>query len=85
MHELIVSPFLSEYYVLRPGQGGGLKIPHRRYAELRGSAAVGEPVPVWLAETARRAWGLDLRGRRVGEALLVRSISAFGFGRASTS
>ncbi|MFC9973864.1 radical SAM protein [Spirillospora sp. NPDC127200] len=83
MHDLIVSPFLNEYYVLRPGQGGGLKIPHRRYAELRCSAAVGEPVPVWLVETARRAWGLDLRGRRSGKALLVRPISAFGFGRAS--
>lgn len=31
MHELIVSPFLGNYLVVRPGCRNGLKIPYIKY------------------------------------------------------
>ena len=71
MHELIASPFLDDYLVLRPGSTRGLKIPHSRYLELRHAARSGEPCPPWLVEAVRRQWELDVAGRPVGPAVLV--------------
>ena len=82
MHELIVSPFLGNYIVVRPGRRNGVKIPYSKYRELTQDIP-GGIIPVWLAETACRAWDLDLSGRPVAGTVLVRSESPFGYGCAS--
>lgn len=82
VHELIASPFLEDYLVLRPGSTQGVKIPGRRYRELR-QVAAGEVCPGWLVESVRRRWGLDLSGRSLSETVLVRRPSPYGYGRAS--
>jgi hypothetical protein len=43
VHELIASPFVDDYLVLHPGSTQGLKIPDRRYPELRQVAATSSP------------------------------------------
>ncbi|MCP2337385.1 radical SAM protein [Actinomadura rupiterrae] len=83
MHELVIAPFLDDFYVLRPGRNGGLKIPYRKYAELRQAVAAGLPVPGWLARAAREAWQLDLSERQAAGVLLARSVSPLAYGRAS--
>ncbi len=62
MNELIASPFLDEYLVLRPGSTQGLKIPLHRYSRLRQAAAGGEVCPGWLSDPVQRLWGLDIVG-----------------------
>ncbi len=42
MHELIVTPFLGDYLVLRPGSPGALRLPGVKYHELARAAVVGE-------------------------------------------
>ncbi len=83
MHELIASPFLDDYLVLRPGSSRGLRIAHSKYLELRHAAGAGDPSPTWLAEAVRRQWRLDIDGRSLGEVVLVRERSPYGYGRAS--
>lgn len=84
MHELIASPFLDDYLVLRPGSGRGLKIPHHRFLKLERAAAASDACPDWLVDAARRTWvDVDLAGRPVARTVLVRSRSPYGFGRAS--
>ncbi|MGH4003596.1 MAG: radical SAM protein [Pseudonocardiaceae bacterium] len=82
MHELIVSPFVGNYIVVRPGRRNGMKIPYSRYRELT-QAVLGDIIPLWLAGAASRAWDLDLSGRPVAGTVLVRPESPFGYGRAS--
>lgn len=82
MHELIAAPFLEEYFLLRPGAVNGVKLPRARYEELT-SARAGMPCPLWITEAAREAFGLDLTGRRLAGAVLVRHPSALGYSRAS--
>lgn len=82
MHALIASQFLDEHLVVRPGHAQGLRIGELRHEELAGAS--GEFCPPWLVDAARRRWpDLDLSGRRVDEAVLVRRRSPFGYGRAS--
>lgn len=83
MYQLIVSPFLSDYVVLRPGSDRGLKISHHRYEALRRLAVTNHGLPRWLSEAASRQWGLHVTGTRACEALLVRTPSSWAFGRAS--
>ena len=82
MHELIAAPFLGEYFLLRPGAVNGVKLPRARYEELA-SAPVGMPCPPWTAGAAQEAFGLDLAGRRLAEAVLFRGLSPLGYSRAS--
>lgn len=42
MHELIVSPFLGNYIVVRPGRRNGIKIPYIKYQEFT-QVIPGEP------------------------------------------
>jgi hypothetical protein len=56
VHELIVTPFLSNYLVLRPGSQGALSLPAPCYAELARKAASGQECPGWLADATRRRW-----------------------------
>ncbi|MEU6822784.1 radical SAM protein [Streptomyces atriruber] len=83
MHDLIVSPFLDEFLVLRPGDSSGLKIQAHHYLELRHVAMARAAVPGWLRSAAHRRWGVHLGDRSAGEALLVREASPYGHGRAS--
>jgi MoaA/NifB/PqqE/SkfB family radical SAM enzyme len=82
MHELIVSPFLGTYLVLRPGQPGAVKISRARYAQLQ-SAATEAPCPEWLSDAVRDVWGADISSRPLRDAVIVRSPSPLGYGRAS--
>jgi MoaA/NifB/PqqE/SkfB family radical SAM enzyme len=83
MYQLIASPFIGDYLVVRPGQQAGVKIPRRNYLELRDAAATGAEPPQWFADVARKAWGLDLESKRVAETTIVRDQSPYSFGRAS--
>jgi hypothetical protein len=83
VRELIASPFLDDYLVLRPGSMRGLRIPHSRYLELRHAADSGDLSPDWLVDAVRQQWELDLAGRTVGGSVLVRERSPYGYGRAS--
>lgn len=78
-HEVIASPFLGDYLLVRPGSRNGVKVPRHKYAEL-GEA---QTCPDWLADASRRAWGIDLSGRPISEAVLIREETALGYGRAS--
>ena len=82
MHELIAAPFLGDYFLLRPGAVNAVKLPRARYEELA-TAPVGMPCPRWTSGAAREAFGLDLAGRRLAEAVLVRGRSPLGYSRAS--
>lgn len=83
MYEVIASPFLHDHLLVRPGSTGGLKIPLRNYVELARLAASGDQCPDWLVAAARRAWDVDLTGRSLNDAVLVRTRSEHGYGRAS--
>jgi hypothetical protein len=76
-HELIVSPFLGSHLVVRPGQRNAFKIPQSRFAQLR-AANSGEFSPDWLADAARRAWGIDIGGRPLRDCVIVRPPSQLG-------
>jgi hypothetical protein len=82
VHELIAAPFLGEYFLLRPGAVNGVKLPRSRYEELA-SATAAIPCPWWTVDAARQAFGLDLAGRPLAEAVLVRDVSPLGYSRAS--
>ncbi len=75
MHDLIVSPFLGEYLIVRPGDARGLRISNARYRELR--TAVSSPAPPWLTDASWRAWGTE------AGTILVRPESPLGYGKAS--
>jgi len=84
MHELIASPFLDEYLVLRPGHDTGVQIPLARYLELSKAARTGDDAPQWLVDAAQRAWALDLPSHRpLRDTVLVRAPSPYGMARAS--
>ncbi len=81
--ELIVSPFLDEYLVLRPGSESGIRLPARLWTELSSTADT-VPCPGWLVDAARRRWpDLDLSGRQLADVVLVRAPSGHAYGRAS--
>jgi MoaA/NifB/PqqE/SkfB family radical SAM enzyme len=73
VHDLLVSPFLGEYLILRPGDARGVKISGQRYKELSDISNA----PSWLAEVSRRAWNTD------PGVVLIRPESALGYGKAS--
>lgn len=73
MHDLVVSPFLGEFLVLRPGHVRGVRISAAKYRELCGRT----PGPSWLADASREAWNIE-----PGE-VLIRPESALGYGKAS--
>lgn len=83
MHDLIVSPFLGDHLVLRPGSAKGMKIPAHRYLELQQAAMSDAEVPTWLHRPVQDRWGLDLGRSAADTVLLVRDPSPYGHGRAS--
>ena len=81
-HQLIASPYPEGHVVVRPGCDGAVRIGAARYAELR-DAPPDAPVPGWLTEPVRAGWGTDLTGRLIGDTILVRPETAYGYARAS--
>ncbi|RSM35704.1 hypothetical protein DMA12_43045 [Amycolatopsis balhimycina DSM 5908] len=55
MFELITSPFLDDYLLLRPGSESGIRLPVRSWEQLA-STASGQLCPGWLVDAARRRW-----------------------------
>ncbi|MFJ4469639.1 radical SAM protein [Streptomyces sp. NPDC089424] len=83
MHDVIASPFLEQYVLVRPGSRGGALLPEARYEELRAFDPA-EPAPPWLVEAVREQWDdLDITGRILADFLLVRRPSQWGYGKAS--
>jgi len=82
VHEVIVSPFLDDYVVVRPGDTRAVRIGPRRYRDLL-KAAPDAACPTWLVDAVRRRWDLDLAERPLASAVLVREPSPLGYGRAS--
>ncbi|MEU6381852.1 radical SAM protein [Streptomyces sp. NPDC046909] len=83
MHELIVSPFLDGYLIVRPGSQAGARLPEDQFRELEALETTGGTPPPWFADLARSTWGLDLGDAPLRNSVLVRERSAYGFGRAS--
>ncbi|MEV7183408.1 radical SAM protein [Kitasatospora sp. NPDC093102] len=83
MHDLIASPFLDGYLLVRPGGRGGLRLPWAKYEDLR-ALGTAETAPSWLADAVRAQWAdLDVTGRPASDFLLVRQPSTWGYSRAS--
>jgi len=82
VHEVIVSPFLDDYLVVRPGDTRAMRIGAQRYRDLLESAP-GIACPAWLVDAVRRRWDLDLAEQPLADAVLVREPSPLGYGRAS--
>lgn len=83
MHNLIVSPFLDDFLVVRPGSRSGLFLPEPRYEELRRHDSAQAP-PAWFAEAVRAQWAdLDMTSCPARESLMIRQPSAWGYSRAS--
>ncbi|WP_051840649.1 radical SAM protein [Streptomyces sp. NRRL F-5126] len=80
---LVASPFLAQYLLLRPGRATGVRIPEVRYEELRTAGAEERPVPAWMVDAASKAWGVALPSVPVGDVVLVRERSQYGYGKAS--
>lgn len=84
MHTLIASPFLDQHLVLRPDDPRAVKIGADHYRDLLAATTGSDSVvPPWLADAARQRWDLDLAGRALAGAVLVREPSTLGYGRAS--
>lgn len=83
MHDLVISPFLTDYLVLRPGRGNAMKIPERKYLELQSAAVTNGLPPEWFANAVRDTWGIGIGGKPMNDAAIVRSPSALDYGRAS--
>ncbi|MFJ6984147.1 MULTISPECIES: radical SAM protein [unclassified Streptomyces] len=79
----MASPFLAQHLLLQPGRAVGVRIPGIRYEELRAASHEGDPLPAWLADAARQAWGIELPGGPVGDFVLVRERSPYGYAKAS--
>lgn len=80
--KLIASPYPDGHLVVSPGQEGGIKLGVNKYAELRDAASTA-PVPDWLAVAARAKWGMDVTGKVVGDTIMVRPDTPYGYARAS--
>jgi molybdenum cofactor biosynthesis enzyme MoaA len=81
-HDLIASPYPEGHVVVRPGCDGAIRIGVARYTELR-DAPAGALVPSWLVDSARSGWGAQLAGRLMGDTVLVRPETEYGYARAS--
>lgn len=84
MHDLLAAPFLDQYLLLRPGSTTGVQLPASHFDQLIQAARAGVPAPAWLVGLARQRWQVDLRAHLpVGESVLVRERSEYGYSRAS--
>ncbi|GAA1990539.1 radical SAM protein [Catenulispora subtropica] len=82
MSQLIAAPFLGGHFIVKPGAKGGVRLPSAVFAEL----ASAEECPPYLLQPIRDAFGEELAGVALRQALLVRQPSSLpdgGFSRAS--
>lgn len=79
----MASPFLAQYLLVQPGRAAGVRIPEVRYEELRATGEEGRPAPAWLTGAAKEAWGAELPEAPLGDVVLVRERSRYGYGKAS--
>jgi hypothetical protein len=84
VHDLLATPFLGQYLLLRPGSTVGVQLPRGHFDQLTQAATGNSPFPPWLAGLARQCWGVELpaAGAMDGR-VLVRGQSEYGYGRAS--
>ncbi|MFJ4713148.1 radical SAM protein [Streptomyces sp. NPDC088785] len=80
---LVASPFLAQYLLLQPGRATGIRIPEARYEELAAAGATERPVPTWVTDAAKRAWSTELPAAPLGDTVLVRKRSPYGYAKAS--
>jgi MoaA/NifB/PqqE/SkfB family radical SAM enzyme len=90
MHELIAAPFQEHHLLVRPGSSKAVQLPFHHYSALMGhqlndaqDMSPTAEVPTWLVNTARRTWGVELTGKALDEAVLVRLPSPLPYARAS--
>jgi MoaA/NifB/PqqE/SkfB family radical SAM enzyme len=84
VHDLLAAPFLGQYLLLRPGSTAGVQLPRGHFDQLAQAAASGGPCPAWLATLARQRWGLEFPvSAAMGDRVLARGQSEYGYGRAS--
>jgi len=83
MHQVIAAPFLGSHFIVRPGHVGGVKLPAADFQRLEAAAADAAQCPDWLTGPVLHGLGVDLHGRALAEAVLVREESTYGYGRAS--
>lgn len=79
---LIASPYPDGHVIVSPGSEGGIKIGANRYGELR-DATSAAPVPDWLAAAALAQWNVEVTDNIVGDTVLVRPDTEYGYARAS--
>nr|WP_254399288.1 radical SAM protein [Streptomyces sp. AC602_WCS936] len=60
-----------------------MRISGIRYEELHAASHRGDPLPTWLVDAARQAWGTELPDGPVGDTVLVRERSPYGYAKAS--
>jgi MoaA/NifB/PqqE/SkfB family radical SAM enzyme len=72
MHQAIVSPQEEQFMAVRPGHRAGMSLPYALYDELLDASDHGLTVPAWFVDAARTQWSIELAGRRVDDALIVR-------------
>lgn len=80
--DLIASPYPDGYVIVRRGSDGGIKIGRNKYVELC-DAMTDAPVPDWVATAALSQWKLNVADCNVGDAVLVRPDTGYGYARAS--
>src|SRR4051812_30611443 len=83
MHQGIVSPQSDKFVIVRPGAQKGIQVPYAMFCELSKAVKDGAPVPRWLSDAARQAWGVELSGRSSKEAMVARAITPLNYSRAS--
>ncbi|WP_330306229.1 MULTISPECIES: radical SAM protein [unclassified Streptomyces] len=83
MHQLVATPFGGRRLILRPGSTKAVQLPLARFEELRALASASSTVPQWLIGPVRAQWNVDLTGRSVGDAILVREAGPYEFSRAT--
>jgi uncharacterized Fe-S cluster-containing radical SAM superfamily protein len=82
VYQLIASPYPEGHVVVRPGSDSAIRIGAARYAELR-DADPDALVPEWLAAAVSAGWGADLVGCSLGDTVVIRAETEYGYARAS--
>ncbi|GAA1922250.1 hypothetical protein GCM10009716_33510 [Streptomyces sodiiphilus] len=83
MHQVIASPQHDRFVIVRPGSRKGMQIPSTMYRDLAEAVQNGTPVPDWLADAARTAWGVDISGEPSKGTALVRPVTRLNYSRAT--
>lgn len=83
MHEIIASPQVGRFTLVRPGASRAVQIPRAMYAELSEAAKGNSAPPSWLPALAEQAWGLRPSELSAPDAVLVRPISSLAYNRAT--